>query len=402
MFPVKATTQIYLVQLFTETVLILYCLLPFLVPFGLTRDLYLQSCVVILSGVLGWAAVVMQRRRFHLPRPVAVLLAIYLFACLLSLLAHPSRLNLWGSPLMLLGTPALLAMAGSGLALQTVQAGKLVSWLYTSLVGLAIASIPYSLWNDHLRGRLGGLLHQPDFLAVCLGIGLILGTELWRQSAQRKWLIGSQLFLLFTLFLTQTRAVIVIVALVLLLMTARSGFTAKRKVFMGAAIVVTLALTLAGLKLYAPGRLTSVSYASDSISYRLNLQRFALQAVRREPVTGYGAGSVLKALPCSSLHNPALQKTCHSGYYFDSSHNVYLDRVLEFGWLGGLSFAGLMAWGLWHGLRSRGPERVLAYCLLIVAAYFFTNPSDFEIEMLSWVFLLRPYATIKPNEKVPA
>lgn len=97
-------------------------------------------------------------------------------------------------------------------------------------------------------------------------------------------------------------------------------------------------LIVATGSVFLPARLTNPSYAEFSVRYRLDLQSAALKASDHRPFLGYGIGNLADALNCPSLHVAPLKQTCHEGYFFSSSHNIYLDRVLAFGWLAGLCY----------------------------------------------------------------
>lgn len=375
-----------------QAVLWLVCLLPLLVPFSLNRNIYLQGLVVILSGLLGWTATTIRLRRRELRPPISfsLLLGLYVLATVVSLLVHPSLRNLFGSPLVYLGSAVLITAPGCGLALYSLPPVKVFRWLYVSFVALAAVSLAYSLPGSWVDGRLGGVFHQADFLAVSMGLGLILGVELWRrQQFRRRWLVCAQTVLAVVLLLSQTRAVIGLMPLIILTMVALSGVPIRRKLLAAGSLTLAFVVAIAAVHALLPSRLSDAGYAVDSVRYRLHLQQYGLADSRHQALIGRGAGEVSQALRCPTLRDPELQATCHQGYYFDSSHNVFLDRVLAFGWPGGLAFTALTGLGLWHGFRGR--RIAFAVGGLFIALYFLTNVSSIEIETLFWIMLVGAY-----------
>jgi O-antigen ligase len=89
------------------------------------------------------------------------------------------------------------------------------------------------------------------------------------------------------------------------------------------------------------------------------------------------------------LQSPALQKTCHQGYFFNSSHNIFIDRFLAVGWLGGLAFLALAVLAIYKALRAQPEVRIVGWALLLIACYYLTNVTNVTLELLLWVLILR-------------
>ncbi len=384
----------HLITLLQNTVLILTCLVPFLVPFTLGRNIDTQASAIILTGVLAWVGIVSGWRRpsWRLPQSVQLLLGLYVGFCVISLLAHPSITNLYGSTLIRLGTLALLACVGSGLLLTGIETKRLLAWLYVSIATLAFITLPFTLLTAHQLVRLGGVFHQADILAAFMACGLILGIAMWQQFPNHRVLIAAgQLMLASILLLSQTRAIILILTLVLLLVVLQRPISWRRRGIECFAILLTLIVGIVASQAVLPHRITDSHFAVESTQYRLSLQSFGVRATSHQPIWGYGAGSIPIALACPTLHNTALQATCHDGYYFDSSHNVFLDRVLISGFVGGIAFAGFVLVALYRGLRHSGPERYFSYCALLISLYYLTNVTNVELELLLWIMLFRSF-----------
>jgi O-antigen ligase len=160
-------------------------------------------------------------------------------------------------------------------------------------------------------------------------------------------------------------------------------------------------LLATGLHLFGPARLTNTAYASTSIGYRADLQTYGLRASYHKAWFGYGPGNLADALNCSGLHAAPLQATCRQGYFFNSSHNVFLDRVLAVGWPGGVAFLLFVLTSLGKGLRAPGPARPMVYAALLIACYYLTNVTSVTLELLFWILLLSlgPTQTAVPHER---
>lgn len=385
-----------------STVLLLSCALAFLVPFSLGRNIDLQSMVLILIGAMAWSVVALDHKQSSLaglPRFVQILLGVYVLSCLLSLAWHPGGANLFGAPLLGLGSLGLTACVGCGLALRSVDNQRLTQWLYGTTVLLAVSAIPYALLVNHHLGRLGGVFDQSDILAVFMACGLLLGLAMWNfYPTRRPLLILAQCLLVVILFGTQTRAVILLVALIALLLIWQGQTDRRRRNWEGAALAVGFLAVIIVLPAVLPGRLSNSGYARESIHYRLVLQQAALRASWREPLQGFGPGSIDTALACPTLHDPALQATCHEAYYFNSSHNIFLDRVLGLGWIGGIAYSLLVGLALREVFRipQSKAKRSMLYCVPLIAAYYLTNVTNVELELWFWILILQAFRPVKP------
>jgi O-antigen ligase len=370
--------------------LVLAGCLPFLVPFDPARNIDMQGILLIVSGAFAWCALLVEHRKIfgRLGRLNSLLLAIFATCCLTSLSVNPHlSYDFFGAPYIRLGTTGFLACMGIGLLLTTVPGKQLLTWLYLIIIGLSVVAVPYSWGQMHSLSRIGGLFAQSDIMACFAGVGLVLGLEMIRlYPLKRQLLVGLQVFLLALLLLTKTRAVLFLVlALGLIWLWQRRRGSFKPLII----YVVTAVLLLVVSHYLVPSRLTSASYASQSIHYRLTLQNYALKASWHRPVWGYGPGNLADALACQKLQSPALQKTCHQGYFFNSSHNIFIDRFLAVGWLGGLAFLALAVLAIYKALRAQPEVRIVGWALLLIACYYLTNVTNVTLELLLWVLILR-------------
>lgn len=368
--------------------------LPFLVPFDPARNIDLQGIIVLIAGGFGVVGLALSRSKIDLPRPATLLGVIFLLSGFISLLLNPHLYyNLLGAPHARIGLMAFITYVVSAFVVLQIPVVTRLKYMYMTIVSVAVASVPYALWNLGTLERLGGVFAQADIFACLLGVGILIGLSLLPRSPRHtKILYVTHGLLITLLFLSETRAVLIITALLWLVWLVRERSVSwKRVVGIAAAIVITAATVHALL----PSRLTDVTYAKESFDYRLALKREALSASADKPFFGYGPGNLADALDCRQLNDRSLQTTCEEGYFFNSSHNIFLDRILTFGWIGGLSFVALLALAIRTAWRAKDERRVFAYMLLLFAGYYLTNVTHIVLELLLWIALVG--ALVKPS-----
>ena len=377
-----------LAKLAANLSIVFVCSLPFLVPFSPDRNIDLQGLLLIVAGAFAGLSLAAKPLR-PIPKAILVCIGLFVLSCVLSLFVNPHKdYGLFGAPYVRLGTLGLLSCIVCALVIvQQFRLRQIIVCLYGGICVLALVSLPYNLLKFHTAQRIGGLFAQADIMACFLGVGLLLGLYVLRQyPAWRLRLLILQLMLFSLLLLTQTRAVLVLVIGLGLawLLTTSEPKQSKRTI----GYVFAVALVLLALLPILPQRVSSLPYASTSISYRLALQKSALGSSWHRPVLGYGPGNLADALACSKLHDGALQKTCSQHYFFNSSHNIFIDRVLAIGWLGGLSFLTLVILAITMALRKGGECRIIGFAALLVTGYYLTNITSVTLELLFWVLLL--------------
>jgi hypothetical protein len=101
------------------------------------------------------------------------------------------------------------------------------------------------------------------------------------------------------------------------------------------------------------------------------------------------AGNLADALNCSRLAGKQLKATCKQGYFFNSSHNIYIDRALGIGWLGALAYIAIIVLAIRKGLRVKPESKIFAYGALLIGLYYLTNVTSLTLELLFWILLMR-------------
>lgn len=385
----------YLSVLCASISLFLAALLPFAIPFDASRNIDMQGLLLVIAGGFGWLALGFERRKPTAPKSAVWLLGIFIFTCVVSTAVNPHLgYDLLGAPYVRLGTAGLLSAIGCGLAALRLPLDKFLRYLYFEILAIAILSLVYNLLVFGALIRMNGVLAQADILACVLGVGWLLGWYMLERYPDRKHvLLGSQLFLTVMLALTETRAVLALVFILgLTWMINKRRWKAVAGSLLAGLLLLVLLLVI---NAFVPGRLTDSRYAASSLRYRLDLQRQALRASGQKPLWGYGPGNLADALSCSGIPSGPLRITCRQGYFFNSSHNVFLDRILAVGWPGGTAYLALVVVAVYKGWRVKQELQVAIYAIALIGLYYLTNVTDVVLELLLWLLLLRCLADSK-------
>jgi LAS superfamily LD-carboxypeptidase LdcB len=226
-------------------------------------------------------------------------------------------------------------------------------------------------------------------LAAWLGCGFLAGLAVIRWYPQpRRAMVAGQALLLACILLTQTRAVIAALA-ILSLVLAWKVMRSRRAVALAGTASLLLALSFVPLFRLPGTQVNDSHYLDQSLTYRVHLESAALVLTHSMPVVGYGPGNLASILACATFQAPDLRHTCEQGFYFDSSHNIFLDRLLELGWVGGGLFLAVTLWALAKGFAARDEAaHVAAAALVLIAVYYLTNVNSIELELLQFVLIV--------------
>lgn len=387
-----------LAQLSAKTSLAFCACLIWLVPFDAFRNIEMQGLILIIAGFFALLAIILNPAQYlqQLSKFELALLLIFVLSCLLSLALNPNKTyGALGAPYIRLGALGLISCVACALVVRKIPTNNILCFVYGSIVLTSLIALPYSLLRFESLTRPGSIFAQANVFACFLGVAILVGFHFWRTYPKyRRFILVSQLWLVSTMLLSQTRAVIY---LVIALLIVDRLITYRSKKSRGILLLVILPLVLIGLSLL-PGRLGDTPYAASSISYRLNLQKEAALSALQRPVLGYGPGNLADALSCAKLHHPSLQQTCHEGYFFNSSHNIFLDRILALGLVGGLAFLIFCIYRIWR-LMLNPSLRLIAFAALLIVGYYLSNVTSVTLELLFWVLLLvnsrRPVDNLK-------
>jgi O-antigen ligase len=371
---------------FRDLSLALAAVLPFVVPFDPSRNIDAQGLLLLLAGASAWIALIIEGNLKFKSAALKWSIILFIVACILSFLFNPHKsYDLLGSPYIRLGSAGLIACVGIGLLTARLKVRQLQLTLYAICLLLAVSSVPYSWLRIHTLYRPGGVFSQADILAVYMGVGLLIGLKLWEEFKDRqKIVLLCQLLLGLALILSSTRSVLILIVILapLWLNYYVKSWTIKRWL----SYLVVMALLFGLLATFYHGRLDNIKYASQSLSYRYDLQSEALDSFKSKPILGYGAGNLADALSCSKLKDIPLQKTCHQNFFFNSSHDIFLDRFLGLGLIGGLAYLCMVVILLKKSLVTPKAS-ILGFAGLLVAFYYLSNVTSVTLEVLFMVLL---------------
>lgn len=385
-------------NIFTKITLVLCVFLPFLIPFGTLKNFAFQQGILAIAGVFGCLALLAKRTRpgAEFPKSFYWLIYVVIASCVVSIVVNRDlMLALLGEPNSRLGFLSLIASIVCAVLFSLYDVRKFLIGLYTVLCAVVVLSIPYSLLVFDDASRLPGLFSQSSIFACIIGASLILGFAMYEYYPKRKFLLLSlQIILGITLLATQSRSVTLII-FVILIWLLQKRFNRFRIAVMSL-LLVLVAGTI--VQIIYPTRFTDAGYLQTSIDYRVMLQTEAAKHSHNRLLFGYGIGNIPSVLNCGSLQADQLQTSCSEGLYFNSSHNIYLDRVLEIGILGSISLILLVVLGIIRGLRSSHSRyHLIALGLLLISVYYLTNVTHILLDLLFWILLVKLFRIRHPE-----
>ena len=205
-----------------------------------------------------------------------------------------------------------------------------------------------------LAGRAVGNLRQPNHLASLLVWSAIALVPLVEWGRIPRWLGGLLLlFIMYAVFLSGSRTGLYGSAFVLLAWAAADGRLSPSTRI---ALVVSVVLTLAMPWLFAHamhGAVGTATRAADGDSSHFAIWKNAVEMVRQQPLLGVGWGEFNFAWTLTPFpHRPTA--------FFDHTHDLPLQLVVELGIPLAAVVLGLMIWALVQGLvrawSTQGPS----------------------------------------------
>jgi hypothetical protein len=297
-----------------------------------------RGAVTVLAGALGLLC--------------AAVLASWTFGSLPTSLALP--------PLLLLVVACFVAALGSRAAQEGEQADGLQAFapFAIGLVSVGVLSALVSVIQVYLPkladsnfiaqsglpGRAVGNLRQPNHLASLLVWSVIALVPLVEWGRIPRWLGGLLLlFIMYAVFLSGSRTGLIGGAIVLVLWAAVDGrlSPSTRIALVGA---VALALVMPWISSHLThATIGTATRAADGDSSHFAIWKNALEMVRQQPWQGVGWGEFNFAWTLTPFpHRPTA--------FFDHTHDLPLQLVVELGIPLALLVLGLMVWALGQGL----------------------------------------------------
>jgi O-antigen ligase len=345
--------------------------LPMLLAFNLPPSSTFLNQAVALVGWGGWLTVLAASlggaRRWPWPPGLWTLQAALLLL-LAAALASPLWADLpWSLSLSAAGmlAAALLAVQcgarvqGRDLALPAFRAlclGLVVAGTLSSLIGVIQVFVP--TWTDgnwiartYIEGRAVGNMRQPNHLSSLLLWAIVAVVWLGEAQVLRRWLVNAlALLFIFVVVLSASRTG----ALSMLLLTAWAladrRLSRRARWLLGLAPLIYLVFwygtgVWADASHHVFGGETRFSTQGDVSSSRLGIWSNTLALIRMHPWAGVGFGEFNFAWTLTPFPGRPVA-------FFDHTHNLPLQFLVELGIPLGALVLGLMLHALWIAWRA--------------------------------------------------
>ena len=281
----------------------------------------------------------------------------------------------------------------------TLKSSKIWRYLLQTSVAVSVVISGWGLvqlagWATINQGgvRLDATLGNATYLAVYLLIHLFIVSWLWiTKPAKAKWqnyLYGAIVLLeLFILYHTATRGAILglLVGAVLaaLIVAWRSTGKTRRLALTPIIAVIVLAVGFLAIKntslvQNSPvlSRFANISWTETTTQSRLIIWQMSLQGFKEHPILGWGPENY--NLVFNKYYNPALFR---NEPWFDRSHDVFFDWLINAGLLGLLSYLAIFGtafWALWRELKNKNNLALASIFAGFLVAYFIHNVFVFD------------------------
>ncbi|MAZ41111.1 hypothetical protein CL654_03260, partial [bacterium] len=243
-------------------------------------------------------------------------------------------------------------------------------------------------------GRAGGLINNPAFLSAYLlftapiTLYLALG---YKDEGKKNYyyIFGAGALLSFlTILISETRgaALGALGALLILLTFGTRYFDSKKaRKYAGIILIGLVLLGMGGvffkdeLKASSIGiisRLAHISLSDETTISRLFVWKETLPEVLKRPILGHGTETF------EYLYNKHYDPSVVPEEWFDRSHNVYLDRLLEGGIVGFLLYAGMLVSLLYYLWKRRDNDK-RAFFIFGFAALAYMGQNFFVFDSIS-------------------
>ena len=351
----------------------------------------LSMRLIFASGILCWIILSINHPRFYkdFSKKLTFSICALIFLLAINQFLYLNWLNFFGIYYDPIGTGLLLSILGIGI-LSSYQTKSFITHLiYFFSVICALTAIPIELNNYGYLGRVGGIFNQSDVLAEVLSLGILIGLQLFSKSTkpyQRVLLYLSETCLTIGLYLSGTRFVLITLILLVLL----SVYFLRKQLYKILPLIISLIAiyTFLNFSISFP-RISQLSGYAQGFSYRLELQTYAAKRLNHLPFFGVGVGNISNILDCRGMKSiPALNDTCGDNFVFSSSHNIFIDKLLDFGFIFGLIYGLITLYTISKGYKTVEEDNFIYYLVFIsIVLYFFSNVSLPEVEILFLIML---------------
>lgn len=362
----------------------------FLSMFFWTTNLYmafwLRRFFIGFAGVLAityvwlYARDILQNKLVkHIVGPFGLLSVVLLLA------TSNTQSALFGHPLVHPCILSLLASVAIALFVLSLDLRKTLTGVFYGTVAWAVVNFIFWVANTKATMRLGFLDSQVIYAACVFAIGIIIGMWLYKNRINRSWhTVGGIGFLSVCLLLTQTRSALILLGAIMVWMFWSYY---KRYLRLLAALSLGLVMLAVIMRGYF-GRLYNMPYLVESAEYRLNLIQASVPKDKIKLLFGGGIGSIESNIHANGPAYPLLAQDTRDGIRFESSHNYFVDILVE----RGVIILGVFLWLIVLALRATKPNYspvgVVQKILLFIVSFLFVNNINIQMEMTLWVCLL--------------
>lgn len=331
-----------------------------------------------------------------LPRPLVLLIAVFIFSTFLSCLISDVPAVSFGIFKSLIITPLLLGWivyAGIG---GSIQSALIVSGVVVS----CISALSFR-WGD----RLSGIYDVPNSLALYIApLTVVATTAALTTTKWRAWYILAAVIMGVTLLVTQSIAGLCATLLVVGIVAFKTrGGHLMVKITSLAVMIGVMALYLFATGRVAYMLLPITDGEANSVSVRLQLWSVASELIQEHPLLGIGLGQFEPAyqqklherfasLPLSEGEIKRGWKQPLREFVFRDPHNWLLSFWLNTGLLGLLSFLALHVYLVWRvvnlkPITSNLLPPVVALLTLVLFGLVDTIYWKNDLAAVHWVLL---------------
>ncbi len=352
-------------------------------------DYNLKVYLVCVLGLYSWVRFIYKKKYLIIDRLYKYLIYTILGILLVNLLITHTPLSMFGDIYIQAGFVSLIAIIGIALNSVNQSLVKILNALFIACILLSVFSFFYQtvIYDSLTSTRLIGPFFQSDVLAVYLASGFIAGFNLINKYKSKNGLflyILGELIILTGIMFTQTRLVVM---LILILSGIYFLFKYKKSykfniLLLTSFILIFIAFCSVGNRSYNPESLIT------SIKYRLDLQSAVIAHSSSSVFISKGAETLSLDLKCSNLNSfYPLRQTCKN-YIFESSHNIFLDHSILFGYGVGIIMLFLAIYSIYRCLVAKDQQLlILGLIVTLISIYYFSNVNSIELELLFWIFV---------------
>lgn len=353
----------------------------------------LIRALLFIFSALCLVAVFKNRKDFPYTNYILILLALLIYGLITTIVLSGRSFevlsgvyNFWFGAGVLLSILIIAFLTAPNITRKTLII------YYWSVVTLAVCSLLFNFAQLVQGERMAGLPQQPAVLAAILGVGFLLGFYFLTNDYRSPYLYVGQLLLLISILLTQTRGVVlpalVALAWYIVILIKNKKLHRYFKTLKFKISTFCLAILLIPLMYLGTSRAINLHKLLFAFSYRQDLIAHSLKIVDFMPPWGLGGGAISEWFLEVGPPPEAIMNTINNDFQLPSSaHNIFVDRLIEYGWLvmGCYIILSVLAfWQLWKSREHRF-SKFLATALLFLILQLSVSVPRMEVELLFWI-----------------